>query len=341
MTRIVIKNDYQIRKIDTNEYKNDNDNPSWLNALTPKIKQLIKISGVYQEQNIEEIRLRINRPLIIRLGFQELTIDKSGNLISDFDRGFVVTEEDLHLTMQVLSQNSFYAWEEEFRNGYITIPGGHRIGFVGRSVLDKGSIKTLKEISGINYRIGRQVLDCAKRLVPFIIEGPQIYHTLIISPPQCGKTTMLRDLIRHVSDGDNTGRYLGVNVGVVDERSEIAGMYRGRPQFNIGLRTDVLDACPKAIGMMMLIRSMSPRVIATDEIGRHEDIEALYQALQAGVTVITTVHGNDIEQIKKRPVLQDLIKNNFFKRIVVLSRKKGVGHLEGVIDGESLERIDR
>ena len=130
-----------------------------------------------------------------------------------------------------------------------------------------------------------------------------------------------------------------MNVGLVDERSEIAGMYQGEPQFQIGLRTDVLDACPKAQGMMMLIRSMSPGLIATDEIGKKEDIDALYNALQAGVKVITTVHGSGFEEIKERLNLQSLINWRFFERIIVLSRREGVGTIEKILDGKTLERL--
>jgi stage III sporulation protein AA len=175
--------------------------------------------------------------------------------------------------------------------------------------------------------------------MPYVIKNNKIHHTLIISPPQCGKTTLLRDIIRQLSDGVESLRFSGVNVGLVDERSEIAGAFQGLPQFNIGIRTDVLDACPKAQGMIMLIRAMSPRIVATDEIGKPEDIDALNQALQAGVTVITTVHGNSFEEIEQQHVLNELLSSKFFERLIILSRSKGVGTLEAVYDGKSFERL--
>lgn len=312
---------------------------SWFQALSPQLQELVAEGLPPFIGEVEEIRLRIKRPLIFRTGTREMTVTEQKRLSFQLDEGYVITRADLERTIQVLSQSSLYAWEDEFKNGYLTIPGGHRIGFVGRGVLEKGSLKILKEISGINYRIGRQVLGCADKVMPYIIRQGQIQHTLIISPPQCGKTTLLRDLVRQLSEGVPRLQFSGVNVGLVDERSELAGMYRGEPQFKIGLRTDVLDACPKAQGMMMLIRSMSPGVIATDEIGKSEDVEALYHALQAGVTVITTVHGGSIEEIKKRPNLQSLLNWRFFDRLVVLSRRKGVGTLETVVDGKTLERV--
>lgn len=313
---------------------------SWFQALSPKIQQLVAAGLTPFISEIEEIRLRIKRPLLFRVGAQELSITPNEQVTSVPEDGVLITKEDLERTVQILSQNSLYAWDEEFRNGYITIPGGHRIGLVGRAVIDHGYLKTIKDISGINYRIGRQILGCADGVLPFLIkQDHQLCHTLIISPPQCGKTTLLRDIVRQLSNGISALDFSGVNVGLVDERSEIAGMYQGEPQFQIGARTDVLDACPKAQGMMMLIRSMSPQVLATDEVGKNEDLEAMYQALQSGVTIITTVHGNSMEEIRERPNLQALLNWQFFDRIIILSRRKGVGTLEKVLNGKTMERM--
>ncbi len=313
---------------------------SWFQALSPKIQQLVAAGLTPFISEIEEIRLRIKRPLLFRVGAQELSITPNEQVTSALEDGVLITKEDLERTVQILSQNSLYAWDEEFRNGYITIPGGHRIGLVGRAVIDHGYLKTIKDISGINYRIGRQILGCADKVLPFLIkQDRQLCHTLIISPPQCGKTTLLRDIVRQLSNGISALDFSGVNVGLVDERSEIAGMYQGEPQFQIGARTDVLDACPKAQGMMMLIRSMSPQVLATDEVGKNEDLEAMYQSLQSGVTIITTVHGNSMEEIKERPNLQALLNWQFFDRIIILSRRKGVGTLEKVLNGKTMERM--
>lgn len=314
---------------------------SWFQVLAPSIQQLV-VDGLQPYlSEIEEIRLRIKRPLLFRLGDLELTVSKDRKITRWLEEGQLVSREDLDQTLQILSQHSLYAWEDEFKNGYLTIPGGHRVGIVGRAVIAKGMVKTLKEISGINYRIGRQILGCADKVLPFLLKNNrQLYHTLLVSPPQCGKTTLLRDIARQLSNGVEAFDFPGVNVGLVDERSEIAGMYQGEPQFQIGMRTDVLDACPKAQGMMMLIRSMSPQVLITDEIGKHEDLEAMYQALQAGVTVITTVHGDNVNELKQRPNLQTLLQWHFFERIIILSRRQGVGTIEKILDGRTMERVN-
>lgn len=313
--------------------------PSWLKAMSLELKSVIAGCLENQLDRVEEIRLRMGRPLVLRLGDKELTVKNDGSPSCNLHDGRIITRQDLDKNLEILSQNSLYAWEDEFKNGYLTIAGGHRVGLAGRAVLEQGVIKTLKDISGLNYRIGREVIGCADKVIPFVLEKQSVLHTLVVSPPQCGKTTLLRDMIRQISDGIAHLQFKGVNVGLVDERSEIAGAYEGQPQFRIGLRTDILDACPKAQGMIMLVRSMSPRVIATDEIGKSEDIEALHQTLQSGVSVLTTVHGASIEEIGQRPVLRDLLKSRFFERIIVLSRRKGAGTLEAVYNGKSMERL--
>lgn len=339
MTRLIIQKVKAATPVVATKEEKPTKLASWLEALPPNLRELTLHSMGPFLLDLEEIRLRMGRPILFRLGVQELTANRKGSPTSQLEEGYIVTRQDLDRTLQVLSQSSLYAWEEELRHGFITIPGGHRVGITGRGVMDKGQLRTLKEISGLNYRIGREITGCSEHVLPYILKDGRVLHSLIISAPQCGKTTLLRDLIRQLSNGIASLGIAGVNVGLVDERSEIAGMYLGEPQYDLGLRTDILDACPKAEGMLMLIRSMSPRVIATDEIGRHEDIEAINHALQAGVTVLTTVHGTSYAELQQRPVLQELLNWKFFDRLIFLSRKKGPGTLEAVLDGKTLERV--
>jgi len=227
-----------------------------------------------------------------------------------------------------------YAIEEELKNGFITIPGGHRVGITGKVVMDQGKIKTMKHLTGFNFRVCKEFPGSADKVMPYIISFPnKVRHTLIISPPCCGKTTLLRDIIRQVSEGVPLIRFKGLTVGVVDERSEIAGCHQGIPQMDVGIRTDVLDGCPKAEGMLMLVRSMGPKVIATDEIGKQADIEALQEVINAGIKIIATIHGENISDLIKRPGLKYLLEQEIFERFIVLGRSKGVGTIEEVLDG--------
>jgi stage III sporulation protein AA len=271
-----------------------------------------------QFEKLQEIRLRVGQPLIMQYDNKEM-------LYQDM----IVTREDISQCMQYVSEYSIYAYQEDIRQGFITVRGGHRIGLIGKAVFENGNIKSQKFISFINIRVAHQVLGCADSVMEFVTKDGKLSHTLIISPPGCGKTTLLRDIIRQLSFGTTQKPH---KICVVDERSEIAACFEGVPQNDVGPRTDVLDCCFKATGMLMLIRSMSPDIIAIDEIGGSADIDAIKYIINCGCTVIGTVHGFSCEDILHKPDLQSLIKKNIFSRLIVLSANHGVGTIEELIE---------
>jgi len=304
--------------------------------LPENIRDLLSRLPVQFMDTLEEIRLRQNRPLIVTHTAGDVCLDSGGQPTSNPGDAYVITEDDMQRVIRMVSNSSLYAIEEELKNGYVTLPGGHRVGLTGKAVIESGKVKTLKYISGFNIRISREIKGNAAPILPSLLDRwGRVKHTLILSPPRCGKTTLLRDLVRLVSSGVPELDFGGVTVGLVDERSELAGCYRGVPQRDIGLRTDVLDGCPKAEGMMMLIRAMSPQVVATDEIGKQEDIKAMEEAINAGVTVISTVHGTSPEEIMRRPALKYLLSLNVIERFIILSRSKGLGTVEDIIHRSS------
>ena len=287
---------------------------------------------------LQEVRLRINSPLMIVYDNQEYFLTTQSKLATQIQDAFYVNKNELRETMEYISNYSLYAFEEEIRQGFITIQGGHRVGIAGKTIIEGTSIKSMKHISFINVRLSHQIMGCADKVVPYIYDGQlhEMYHTLIISPPRCGKTTILRDLIRQISNGSTL--IPGTCVGVVDERSEIGACYMGIPQNDLGMRTDILDCCPKAIGMMMLIRSMSPSTIAVDEIGLKDDLDAIEYVINCGCKLIATVHGSSLDDIRNKPVLKNLIHEQVFQRYIVLSNRKQVGTLEGIYN-EKGERL--
>lgn len=310
-------------------------------ALAPRIRKQLKNLPAATLNGLEEIRLRLGKPIALRCGLNELSLNLQGR-ISRLEQGMIVESEDIAKTLQIISQSSIYALEEELKNGYLTLPGGHRVGLAGQAVVEGGRVKTQKNIAGLNFRISREIPGVADRVLKYLLgRGGRVYHTLLISPPLGGKTTLLRDIIRQLSSGIPRLGFPGVNVGLADERSEVAGCYGGVPQLNVGIRTDVLDRCPKAEGMLMLLRSMSPQVVATDEIGRREDALAIEDLLNAGVAVITTVHGRSLEDIALRPVIRELTEKKVFERYVFLGRSRGVGTVEAVIDAVSGKNLWR
>ncbi len=277
-----------------------------------------------------EIRLRVCEPLILIYGGNEYFVDGKGHMVKERESAYRISETDIRDTLALVSNYSLYAYEDEIRQGFITVQGGHRIGLAGTVVVEDEKIQSVKHIHFINIRISHQIKGCANPVLPYVLGEGEVFHTLIISPPGGGKTTLLRDMIRCISDGDKKNE--GMTVGVVDERSELGACYQGIPQNDLGMRTDILDCCPKADGMMMLIRSMSPRVVAVDEIGSIRDIEAIAYVIHCGCKILATVHGTSIDDIKNRPVLRKLIEERIFERYIVLKDGRCVGQVENIFD---------
>lgn len=298
--------------------------------LPQHVREKIQQLPVSVQEVLEEIRLRRGFPVEIVSGGHSSFVTERGGLTKNPRDGWLFSESSADLLLNLISQHSLYALEEELRRGYVTVTGGHRVGISGKALTEKGEVRGMKDISSFNIRIAREKKGVAIPILPFLISEGNVLNTLIVSPPQCGKTTLLRDLARIISYGNP--HLSGKKVAIVDERSEIAGCVRGVPQKDVGVRTDVLDACPKAEGMMMMVRSMSPDVLITDEIGRREDAEAVQEVINSGVVLLASAHGRDIEEIKRRPVLSAILQMNVFRRYVVLSRRQGAGTVESIFD---------
>ncbi|MDD9149290.1 MULTISPECIES: stage III sporulation protein AA [unclassified Sporolactobacillus] len=288
-----------------------------LSFLPEPFQKVILQMSEEEKKNLEEIRCRAGRPL-------ELIV--SGAVLKTGDEDMPVFHpEQAKEMLQKISGYSLYALEEELRRGFITVQGGHRIGLAGRVITENGRVLRLRDVTFFNIRLAKQKIGAALPLVPYLYWSGHWRSSLIIGAPQTGKTTLLRDLARIISEGIPDRYMAAQKTGIVDERSEIAGCVAGIPQNRLGDRTDVLDACPKAEGMMMMIRSMSPDVLVVDEIGRKDDTEALFEAMNAGVAVIATAHGSSLEQLNRRPTLRPLIDSRLFERYVLLSRLKKAG----------------
>ena len=293
----------------------------WLLLFPEKIRALLERLPLPLLSIVEEIRIRESRPLEINYSGKYHFLTGNGRLTLNPEEAYKPDREDSHRLLDLISNHSLYTMEEELRKGFITIPGGHRIGLAGRTVLSGGGVEHLRDITGFNVRIARAVPGAADGILPYLFDRSRqrVLHTLILSPPQHGKTTLLRDLARQISSG-RPGSRPGLKVGIVDERSEIAGSRRGIPTFDVGPRTDILDGCPKADGMMMMIRSLSPDVLVADEIGRPEDAEAVTEALHAGISVLATAHGKEVAELVRRPGLGGLLEHKMFERYVILNR---------------------
>ena len=256
---------------------------------------------------VREIRFRAEAPLALVTGRKILLGEKilSGELVAR--------------TAQRMCQNSLYAKQEELKNGFVTLPGGHRAGFCGRAVMEGGRVRFLTDISSINLRIAHEIRGAADKVLPHLLCGNDIYNTLIVSPPGAGKTTLLRDIARLLGS-----QKMGFRVGIADERGEIAAMYRGVPQCDVGIFTDVYDGFPKAAAMEMLLRGMSPKVVITDELGDEADEEAVRALTHRGVRVICSLHGTGRDDALARPGIGALLRGGIFKKVITLG---GVGKI--------------
>ena len=301
------------------------------------LAQNLRKKGPSPNLQIEEIRLRSSKPLILKIGQETYITD------------YIVKQQDILQAFEKICENSVYSYRRQICDGYITIRGGNRVGIVGSAVIDNGQVININYISSLNFRIAREQKGCSNLVIREIIDetNNSIYNTLIVSPPGCGKTTFLRDIIRNISNGIKEIGFQGKTVGVVDERGEIAAMYKGVPQNDVGIRTDIIENVSKNKGIHMLIRTMAPEVIACDEIGSKDDVEAIHYALYSGVKGIFTMHakniedikaidyamccgvkgiftahGKDLEELNRNPELTKLLNKHIFERIILLNQEK-------------------
>lgn len=292
---------------------------------------------------LEEVRLRVGRPPQALIDGKEYWITPDGRLgatglttaASVRDSTVSLQPAAIARCLALMTASSVFAVEDELRQGFLTLPGGHRVGVAGRVVPNPdGTVKTLKDIAYLNVRVAREVLGSACPAARRICDpsSETVFSTIVLSPPGAGKTTLLRDLARILSEGWREVGLRPARVAVVDERMELAGFWHGVPQFDLGPRTDVLTGSSKAEGLGMLIRAMSPEIVVTDELGSPEDAGSILDAGRAGVRVLASAHAADLEELRTRPQLRAAIRTGVFRRAIILSRRHGPGTIESITD---------
>ena len=260
------------------------------------------------ENTLEEVRIRVDRPVILKYPGKEDILEH------------IVNQVEIVNILQSLCNNSIYSYQSQICDGYITLAGGHRVGITGNVAMKEGKIINVNYVSSLNFRVAREIIGASDGIMKDVLVNGEINNTLIVSKPGCGKTTILRDLVRNISNS-------GFTVSLIDERGEIASMYKGIPQNDIGLRTDVMDNVTKSLGMKIAIRTMAPQVIVADEIGTKDDLEAINYGICSGVKGIFTAHGADISELRKNESLNSLYEEKLFKRIIFLESRGKIGKI--------------
>ncbi len=297
-------------------------NSEFLKMFDINLRGMLQNLSTKDLNRVEEIRLRTNQPLVCIVRGMELPLNSRG--VCRVEEAYLVSNQEVKNTLKLMSNFSLFSIEEQVKKGFFTISGGHRVGVCGKTVIVNGEIVTIKDISSLNVRISRQILGCSDNYINYVVDNG-VKNTLIISAPNNGKTTFLRDLVRNVSNR-------GFGCVVVDERSEIGGTYKGELQCDLGFRTDVLDSCDKVLGLTMALRSMAPRVIVVDEIGTDEDVNALLKAFNSGVNIIATCHAENLEQFKQKKVFQRFVEEKLFDRYIFMQSKKPVVIYDSELD---------
>lgn len=274
--------------------------------------------------DIQEIRMRVNNPIIIKNKNKNFTF-ASNSLTKNIFSGIKITKKNIEQTLELITNYSPYAFQNQIQNGFITIQNGHRVGLAGEIIMQDNKIKTIRNISSINFRIAHEIKDCAKNFIKYISNQPE--NIIIIGPPGSGKTTFLRDLTRILS--------CDYKISVVDERSEIAACYLGVPQNDLGPQTDILDKCPKNLGMNMLLKTMSPEIIILDEISEPHEINSIINIINSGVKIIFSLHAKNLDDIKNRGLTKNLVAQKLIDKYFFLNPNNKIQ----AIYNKNLEKI--
>lgn len=278
------------------------------------------ISNTIEIDKLEEIRIRANRNMILKY------IDKED--ITDY----IPSQREILGMLQTFCENSIYSYQSQICNGFITLAGGHRVGITGSIAMKDGQIINVTYVSSLNIRIAKEIIGASDKVLPEVIENNQINNTLIVSRPGCGKTTILRDLTRNISN-------MGYTVSLIDERGEISAMYKGVPQNDVGLRTDILENVSKSLGMKIAVRTMAPQVLVADEIGSKEDIDAINYGICSGVKGIFTAHGSNLNELNLNETLRKLYEEKIFNKIIFLEKMGKISNIY-TLDKDMYKLVD-
>lgn len=301
-----------------------------LRRLPMPLKTALGSLSHFYQCRLKEIRLRVGQPVMLYLGEDQTFLREDGTTtdVPD-DSVLTVGESLLDKTFLMLCGQSVQCYEEELQKGFFTIDGGHRVGVFGTTFIEGGQVRGIQKVSSLNIRLARQIFGVSEPVYERVFEG-DLKSVLFVGPPNCGKTTLLRDLARGISNG-RLGRYY--KVAILDERGELSAMENGVPQYDVGFNTDVYHLCPKAAAMEMALRAGSPDVMICDEIGSADDTEMLLKNMLAGVHILASAHARTLEELRARAQIRTLLDEQVFDRVVLLEDDRLPGQIKELAAG--------
>lgn len=292
------------------------------------------------KNEVQEVRIRAQKPLTLICAGQTFFLTPGGRTTCIYSESLYSPEKsEVEESFRIICGYSVHAHKDEIINGYITLPGGHRAGLCGTAAAESGRIIGVRNVSSINLRIARQIKGIACDIADSFSRTGRPDSLLIAGAPSSGKTTVLRDLTLQLSCG-RFGRYL--KTVIVDERGELAAVYNGVAQNDVGINCDVLDGYPKSCGIMLALRTLSPDIIVCDEIGGEDDILAVEEGVNAGVSFLATVHAGSEAELLQRKTIRLLLESGAFDRVALLCGRQQPGKVGKIYKaGDLLNEIYR
>lgn len=307
---------------------------SAISFVAERIKTALQNAGSNIKENASEVTLRAEKYVIISLSGKSFMITKNGKLTVQTANALICSKEELEDSFRRLCDFSVHSYQNNIVNGFITLSGGHRVGICGTAVCsESGTLTSVRDISSLNIRIAREIKGSCDEIFGRLFQNG-VSGLLIAGPPSSGKTTVLRDLIRRISDFDNAESQ---KVCVIDERGEIAAMKNGVSLNDVGINSDILSGYPKNAAIQTALRTMAPQIIACDEISTDDEIAAIEQGANSGVIFVASVHAADFNDLVKRKQIEKLLNIGCFENVVLLKGAKQPGKIFGIYETEEIK----
>ncbi len=291
--------------------------------LPPTMRVLLERVALTDHRIIQEIRLRVNQPFSVVVSGQNYYVSHQGELVRNYERAHYISIEEIQKTFANACENSVYAYQDELRNGFLTLKNGNRLGVAATTVYQNDAIHSIRDVSSLCIRVAHEHIGCADAIIEHISQNGWCKSCAIVSPPGGGKTTILRDISRQLSEK-------GHRICIIDERGELAACHQGISPYQLGPHTDIVNGCRKTEGLLWALRCLSPSIMIVDEVGSEKEAQAIIEGIYGGVSTIFSMHGNSINGVLNRKPMMLLAKAGCPNSIVLLKDVTEPGQVQEI-----------